>query len=317
MNKKFWNKKKILITGSTGFVGKNLKNFFLDNNKKINFKLLLPSRKQLNLLYLNLVEKYFSKHKPDYVIHLAGKVGGINANRLKPAEFFYENVVMNTNVIHACHKFKVIKILSLGAGCAYSDKLKQPLKESDLWYDLPNENLIGYSIAKRLLSLQSDLYNKQYIFNSIILLPANIYGPYDNFDVKYSSVMPSLIKKVLEAKKNKNKFVEVWGDGSSTREFIYVFDLCKIIIEAMEKLHGSKTLNVGSGQNTSIKSLIKIIIKLANYTGSINWNIKMPSGQKSRLFNKKSFRQNLSFSQFTPLEDGILNTINYCKKLKK
>ncbi len=314
MKKNFWINKKILITGSNGFVGKNLHNYLNYYLKNLKCKILIPNKNLLNFLNKKSVDFFFRKNKPDYVFHLAGKVGGINANRLQPANFLYENLLINTNILHACNVYKVKKVISLGAGCAYADKLKQPLKEKDLWTGLPNYNLLGYSISKRVLSLQSELYNKQYKLNSVVLLPANIYGPYDNFDSSFPSVMPSLIKKFIYAKKKNLKQIEVWGDGSASREFVYIDDLILVMVEAMEKINSYKTINVGSGKNYKIKTLVKILKKITNFEGEVYWNKNMPTGQKNRLFDKKLYNSLLNFRKFTDLEAGIKKTVDwYCE----
>jgi len=318
LNYKFWRNKKVLITGAHGFVGKNLLEELKNFQKIVDFKILYPSRKQLNLIDQKKTNNYFLRNKPDIVLHLAGKVGGIGINKEKQGDFFYENILMGVNILHSSMLNKVKKIICLAAGCGYPEKLKPPFKEVDFWQGLPDENSLGYSMAKKNLIIQSWVYKKQYNLNSVVLIPANIYGPYDNFNLKTSHVVPALIKKFINAKINKKQKVEIWGDGSASRELLFVKDLVAVILNAAEKVNECGPFNVGTGVETKIKDLIKNIQKILNFENSkIYWKKNMPNGQKRRRYNMSNYNKRFIFKNFTKLNKGLKFTIDwYFKNLK-
>jgi len=312
LNPKFWRNKKVLITGAHGFVGKNLLDELLKFQKKINFKILYPKKKQLNLIDQNKTNNYFLKNKPDIVLHLAGKVGGIGINKKKQADFFYENILMGVNILHSSMIHKVKKIICLAAGCGYPEKLKPPFKEDDFWKGLPDQNSMGYSMAKKNLIIQSWAYKKQYNLNSVVLIPANIYGPHDNFNLQTSHVVPALIKKFITAKVKKINQVEIWGDGSASRELLFVKDLVSVILNATEKVNECGPFNVGTGTETKIKDLIKNIQQILNFKNSkICWKKNMPNGQIRRRYNMNNYNKIFGFKNFTNLNDGLKFTIQW------
>ena len=227
----FWKGKKVLITGAHGFVGKNLMGLLNEKSNEEEFEILSPTRRDLNLTNEKQVAEYFWTHKPNVVLHLAGKVGGIGANKAKPADFFYENIMMGTLVMHYAYANGAEKVVALAAGCGYPKMLPAPYTEEDFWKDLPDENSIGYSMAKKNLIIQSWTYREQYGFNSVILLPANLYGPHDNFDLETSHVVPALIRKFIEAKDRGDNQVVVWGTGAASREFLYSLDTAQAILD--------------------------------------------------------------------------------------
>ncbi len=307
MNKKFKNK-KILITGGEGFLGKNLKAKLKEKKYK---NITIVSHKNFNLILTQDVKKMFKKYKPQIVFHLAAAVGGIGINKINPGKFFYENAMMNLNVIHEAYIHKVEKIISTGSVSSYPMKISLPLKEKNLWDGYPGEINSSYGIAKRLIHSQSLSYEKQYKFKSILLLLTNLYGPLDNFNPKTSHVIASLIKKFLEAKIKNKKQVVVWGNGKATRDFCYVEDITEGLIQTAEKYNSTQPLNLGSGKQVSIKKIAKIIKKLINYKGSIKWDPNKPVGPKKRFLSIKNAKKKIGFRAKTSIENGLKKTINW------
>lgn len=310
MNLKFWNNKRVLITGSKGFVGSNLMNFM--NKKKFNFKIFTPDRKKLDLCNQKQVNFFFKKYRPDIVLHLAAKNGGVGTNIKFQADFLYENLLINTLVFEACKKYKVKKLIALSAGTSYPKNVSIPIKEKNFWDGLPNESHMGYSIAKRTLDTMSKTYRSQYRLNSTILIPSNLYGPKDNVSADKSTVCGALIHRFLNNNK-KNETVDIWGDGSATREFLYVGDLVKIIIETAERINISGPINVGTGKRISIKNLVSILARNIQFKGFINWDKTKPSGQKNRVFNISLFKKLYKFKNFTEFERGMKDTLKWFK----
>lgn len=306
--------KKIFITGSYGFVGKNLINSLRKIQRQYNFDLINPSKSELNLTNQIDLEAFFKKEKPNYVIHLAGKVGGIGINKQKPAEFFLDNILMGTFIIDFSYKYGVEKIVSLAAGCGYPDNLTPPYKEEDFWSGLPDDNSLGYSMAKKNLIIQSWSYEKQYNFKSIVLLPSNLYGPYDNFNLDTSHVVPALIRKVFEAKMQSKDEIMVWGTGSASREFLHVDDMVEAILLALIKVNSTGPYNIGTGEETMIKDLLKVLISKIGYKGKVNWDKSKPDGQIRRYYDTEKFRKVTGFKNKYSLEKGLENTLNWYSK---
>lgn len=303
---KFKNK-KILVTGANGFVGSNLVNEL----KVQGFtNLLTPSSKELNLINQLEVEKYFDENKPEVVLHIAGLVGGIAANKANPGEFFYNNAMVGINVMHYAYKNGVEKVVALAAGCGYPKSIPVPFTEEDFWNGFPDENSYGYSLAKKNLIIQGWAYKQQYGFNSTVLIPANLYGPYDNFHLENSHVVPALIRKFITAKDENLPSVEVWGTGKATREFLFVDDTVRAIIDAMACTEVGP-YNLGTGVETSVKELIETISKLVGYGGQIVWNSNRPDGQPRRFYDMTKFKEAFGYVPSTSLEDGLKKTIDW------
>ena len=299
----YWENKKVLITGGHGFVGNNLVELFKKKQETENIELLVPNRKDCDLTKEIQVENYFNTHKPDVVLHLAGKVGGIGANKAAPGDFFYQNIMMGTLVCE--------KVVALAAGCGYPKLLEVPYSEEDFWRDLPDENSIGYSMAKKNLIIQSWTYREQYGFNSVVLLPANLYGPHDNFNLETSHVVPALIRKFIEAKERGDKQVVVWGTGAASREFLYSQDTAQAIIDMAERVNESGPFNLGTGVETTVKELVETIGQLTEFNGEIVWDTSKPDGQPRRFYDMSKFENALGYVPSTTLKEGLQKTINW------
>lgn len=313
MNKKFRNK-KILITGGNGFLGRAL----LKKLKQLKcVKIFTPSRKKFNLLIDTDVQKMYAFYKPNIVFHLAAAAGGIGINKLNPGKFFYENIIINVNVIHNAYLNKVEKIISTGSVSSYPHNAKIPFNEDDIWNGFPEDTNSSYGIAKRMIHAQSLSYKKQYKFKSILLLLTNLYGPNDNFHPKSSHVVASLIKKFFLAKKKKLKLVEVWGDGSVTRDFCYVDDAADGIILAAKKYNKVDPLNIGSGKEISIKELAILIKKIVGYNGKIKWLKNKPTGPARRYLDISKAKKMINFRNKVNLQNGLKLTIDWFEKNQK
>ena len=307
----YWKNKKVLVTGGAGFVGKNLINQL---NKKRCKEVFISTIEEFDLTNEEIVDKLFKQFKPEVVIHLAGKVGGISANKAAPGDFFYENIMMGSLILEYAKRNNVEKTVALAAGCGYPKFLDVPYKESDFWSGLPDENSIGYSMAKKMLIIQSWTYREQFGFDSTILLPANLYGPYDNFNLDTSHVVPALVRKFVEAQINKEKEVIVWGSGTATREFLYSEDTAGVILDITEKITESGPFNLGTGLETSIKELIELIKKLTGFKGEIVWDRSKPDGQPRRYYDMTLLKEKLGYIPNTPLEKGLSKTIDWYRE---
>ena len=302
----FWKDKKTLVTGGHGFVGHAV----LEELKKLNCtQLIAPKKQECDLTIESNVKDLFSSTTPEIVIHLAGKVGGILANKTTPAEFFYKNLMMGTLVLEYARLNNVKRLVALAAGCGYPKHLKVPYKESDFWNELPDENSIGYSMAKKMLIIQSWTYREQYGFNSSVLLPANLYGPHDNFHLRNSHVVPALVRKFVEAVESGDEEVVVWGSGKASREFLYVGDTAHAILKVVEKFNESGPLNLGTGVETSVKVLVDTVVKLTGYEGKVVWDSTKPDGQPRRYYDMSLYKEKIGSVPNTPLDTGLKKTI--------
>lgn len=303
----YWNGKKVLVTGAHGFVGQNLMALLDEKDCQV----LAPTRSELDLTNESQVKRYFLTHCPQIVLHLAGKVGGIAANKAAPGEFFYDNIMMGTLVMEYARQAGCEKVVALAAGCGYPKHLPVPYTEEDFWKDLPDENSIGYSMAKKNLIIQSWTYREQFGFNSVVLLPANLYGPHDNFDLETSHVVPALIRKFIEARNNNSDTVTVWGTGQASREFLFSEDTAQAILDMAEHIDESGPFNLGTGTETTIKELIETIKTLTGFEGDIVWDTSRPDGQPRRFYDMSKFREALGYVPSTSLRDGLIKTIKW------
>jgi GDP-L-fucose synthase len=311
LNKSFFKNKRILLTGSGGFVGTHLIKALL--SKGVQSELLAtPRRKDYDL---RKEENCLRLTKDaDIVMHLAGNVGGIGYNRENPGTLFYDNITMGINLIEAARKNNVKKFVCVGTICAYPKYTPIPFKEEDLWNGYPEETNAPYGIAKKALLVMLQAYRQQYDFQGIYLLPVNMYGPGDNFNPKSSHVIAALIKKIYDAKKSNKKELVVWGDGSATREFLYVKDAAEAITLATEKYEKPDPINIGSGFEISIKELVNSIVELMDFKGKIIWDTTKPNGQPRRSLDVTKAKKEFCFKAKEKFREGLLETINWYNK---
>jgi GDP-L-fucose synthase len=304
----FWQTKRVCVTGGAGFLG----SFVVEKLKARGTKdIFIPTIEEYNLVDVNSINKMLDASKPDLIIHLAAQVGGIGANMDHPADFFYDNLMMGVQLIHEAYKRKIEKFVALGTICAYPKFAPIPFSEEDLWNGYPEETNAPYGLAKKMLLVQSQAYRQQYGFNSIFLMPVNLYGPRDNFRPESSHVIPALIKKCLEAKAANAESIEGWGDGSPTREFLYVEDAAEGILLAAEKYNKSEPVNLGSGMEISIKDLVTLIARLTGYQGKVIWNPSKPNGQPRRRLNVERAEREFGFKAQVTFEEGLKRTIDW------
>lgn len=303
--------KRIIVTGGKGFLGQHLIGKLADYNCQAIEIADLP---EYNLTNLEDVRKMFADKKPDIVIHLAAKVGGIGYNQEKPAELFYDNLIMGTQLIHEAYLHKIEKFVALGTICAYPKFTPVPFKEEDIWNGYPEETNAPYGLAKKMMLVQSQAYRQQYGFNSIFLLPVNLYGPGDNFDPRSSHVIPALIKKCFDAMDNHSDTLEVWGTGRATREFFYVEDAATAISMAADAYNKSEPVNIGAGFEISIKDLTDLIAKLSGFSGKIMWDSSKPDGQPRRLLDTNKAMKEFGFRATTDFTTGLTKTIDWYRK---
>ncbi|MCK5259525.1 MAG: GDP-L-fucose synthase [Candidatus Omnitrophica bacterium] len=309
---KFWEEKKVIVTGGAGFLGKSVVGLLKKKGCK---KIFIPRSKKCDLRRTSVIKRMFKEHAPDLIIHLAAVVGGIGANKENPGKFYYDNLIMGTQLIDQARCFNVEKFVAIGTICAYPKFTKVPFKEEDLWEGYPEETNAPYGLAKKMLLVQSQAYRQQYDFNSIYLLPVNLYGPHDNFFPQYSShVIPAVIKKCFDAKKAKKKSITVWGTGKPTREFLYVDDAARGIVLAAEKYNKSDPINIGSGFEISIKDLVDMIVKLTGFDEKVIWDNSQPDGQPRRRLDVTRAKKGFGFEAKISLEEGLKKTINWYKK---
>jgi GDP-L-fucose synthase len=303
--------KKILITGADGFLGKHLVKNLLERRKVSVGNLFLPTIKDLDLRKWEDCQK--AVQGQDIIIHLAAKVGGIGLNKEKPGELFYDNIIMGVQLMEAARQEGVKKFVAIGTICAYPKFTPAPFKEENLWNGYPEETNAPYGLAKKMLLVQAQAYRQQYGFNAIYLLPVNLYGPQDNFNSLSSHVIPALIKKVYDAQKAEQNFIEVWGTGNATREFLYVEDAAEAIILATEKYDKSDPVNLGVGYEISIMDLAELIAELMNFQGEIRWDVNKPDGQPRRILDIARAEKEFGFKAKTNFREGLQKTIDWYK----
>ena len=304
----FFKNRRFCVTGGAGFLGSVVCRKLRERGAR---DIFVPLIEKYDLVDRDSIRQMLDDSKPDVIIHLAAQVGGIGANREHPAEFFYNNLMMGVQLMHAAWQRKVEKFVAIGTICAYPKFTPVPFKEENIWDGYPEETNAPYGLAKKMLLVQSQAYRQQYGYNAIFLLPVNLYGPGDNFHPDSSHVIPALIRKCVEAREQGLPEIIAWGDGSPTREFLYVEDAAEGILLATEKYNGAEPVNLGSGYEISIKDLTNLIARLTGYTGRISWDASKPNGQPRRGLDTCRAMDYFGFKAGMPFEEGLRHTIDW------
>jgi len=307
----FWIDKRVVITGGAGFLGSYVVEKLQERGCK---NIFVPRSKDYDLTKEKSIIDLLNDTNPNMIIHLAAVVGGIGANRENPGSFFYKNLMMGVQLIEQARLHDVDKFVAIGTICAYPKYTPVPFKEEDLWNGYPEETNAPYGLAKKMMLVQSQAYRQQYGFNSIYLLPVNLYGPKDNFDPKTSHVIPALIKKCIDAVNEGKDEIVVWGTGSATREFLYVEDCAEAIVLAAEKYNSSDPVNIGSGFEISIKDLVNLISELTGFKGKIVWDATKPDGQPRRRLDTSKAEKYFGFKAKTDFREGLKKTIEWYRE---
>ena len=306
----FWPGRRVTVTGGAGFLG----SFLVEKLRQRGAEVFVPKIEEYDLVNLEAIQRMLRVAQPEMIIHLAALAGGIGANRARPADFFYINLMMGAQLMHEAWKQGVEKFVAIGTICAYPKFTPMPFREENLWDGYPEETNAPYGLAKKMLLVQAQAYREQYNFNAIYLLPVNLYGPRDNFNLQTSHVIPALIRKCIEAKERGDSQVTLWGDGSPTREFLYVEDAAEGIALAAERYNDSEPVNLGSGDEISIKALATLIARLTGYQGEIVWDTSQPNGQPRRALDVSRAEKFFGFRAQTPFEEGLRKTIAWYLK---
>jgi GDP-L-fucose synthase len=307
-NETFWASKKVVVTGGAGFLGSHIVEAL---KKRGCLNIFVPRSAQYDLRQLENVRRLYADTHPQVVIHAAGIVGGIGVNRARPAEFFYDNLMMGAQMLHEAWRAGADKFVAIGTVCAYPKFTPVPFQEGNLWDGYPEETNAPYGLAKKMLLVQGQAYRQQHGFNSIYLLPVNLYGPRDNFDLESSHVIPALIRKCVEARERREDHIVVWGTGQATREFLYVTDAAEGVLLAAERYSGNEPVNIGSGMEISIRDLALLIARLTKFQGEITWDTSKPDGQPRRCLDISRAERSFGFRAKTSFEAGLQRTVEW------
>ena len=307
----FWADRKVCVTGGAGFLGSFVQETLRARGA---VDVFVPHIEDYDLTDVDNSRRMLDDAEPDIIIHLAALAGGIGANRARPAEFFYKNLMMGVPLMHEAWKFGVKKFVAIGTICAYPKFTPLPFREENLWDGYPEETNAPYGLAKKMLLVQAQAYREQYGFNAIYLLPVNLYGPQDNFNLETSHVIPALIRKMIEAQQRGDERVVLWGDGSPTREFFYAGDAAMGIVMAAERYNRSEPVNLGSGMEIRIKDLAEMIARLTDFQGEIVWDTTKPNGQPRRALDVSRAKEYFGFKAKMPFEEGLHRTIAWFRE---
>ncbi len=299
------------MTGGGGFLGRAV----CARLKAVGaHHVFVPRRRDFDLTCSGDVDRLFEESKPEVIIHLAAEVGGIGANELNPGRYFYANMAMGLHLIEASRKRGVERFVQVGTVCAYPKFCPVPFQEADLWSGYPEETNAAYGVAKRSLAVMLEAYRKQYGFNGVYLIPANLYGPHDNFDPETSHVVPAMIRRFCEAMDEERGAVTCWGSGKATREFLYVDDAADAVVRSAAMLNDSDPINIGTGHEISICDLGDLIAKLTGFRGQVEWNIRRADGQPRRMIDTQKAKQLLGWTASTPFDQGLKRTITWWRE---
>ena len=300
--------RRVVVTGGAGFLGR----FVVDKLKAFrDVEVFVPRSRDYDLVQADQVKRLLSDTQPDMVVHLAAVVGGIGHNQKNPGRFFYDNLMMGTQLIEESRLSGVKKFVAVGTVCAYPKFTPVPFKEDDLWNGYPEETNAPYGLAKKMMLVQAQAYRQQYGFNAIFLLPANLYGPGDNFDLETSHVIPALVRKCVEARRAGAKSIDAWGSGNVSREFLYVEDCADGVVRAAGHYDAGKPVNLGNGREVLIRDLVETIARLVGFSGQIKWQASKPDGQPRRQLDTRRAYEEFGFQAKTSLEDGLRRTIDW------
>jgi len=308
----YWHNQRVLVTGGGGFLGGRVVERLRSSGCR---DVLAPRSSEYDLRNGGDIERLYAAVRPTIVVHLAAVVGGIGANRERPAEFFYDNLLMGAQLLDRAWRAGIPKFVAIGTVCAYPKLAPVPFSEDDLWNGYPEETNAAYGLAKKMLLVQSQAYRQQYGYNSIFLLPVNLYGPGDNFDPRSSHVIPALIRKCVDAVEGGHQRIEVWGDGTPTREFLYVDDAAEGILLAAERYDSSDPVNLGSGIEISIADLVHRIAKEVGFTGQIVFDPSKPNGQPRRQLDVRRAAERFGFRARTPFDEGLKKTVAWYRTI--
>lgn len=305
--------KRVVVTGGAGFLGR----FVVDRLRDLrDIEVFVPRSADYDLIQGDDIQKLYADMQPDLVIHLAAVIGGIGANQKTPGTFFYENLMMGVQLIEQARLHGVQKFVALGTVCAYPKFTPTPFREEDLWNGYPEETNAPYGLAKKMMLVQAQSYRQQYGFNTIFLLPANLYGPGDNFDPEKSHVVPALVRKCIEAREQGAPFIEVWGTGRASREFLYVSDCADGVLRAAADYNESEPINLGTGKEITIAELVRLIVHLTNFRGEVRWLTDKPDGQPRRRLDVSRAIEKFGFRAQVTLEEGLRRTVEAYEKTR-
>ncbi|HYB42399.1 MAG TPA: GDP-L-fucose synthase [Candidatus Methylomirabilis sp.] len=310
----FWRDKRVVVTGGAGFLGSVVVDALMQQGCPAPF---VPRSRDYDLRRETDIARLLREARPELVVHLAAVVGGIGANRESPGRFFYDNLMMGVQLMEQSRLAGVTKFVAIGTVCAYPKFVPVPFREDDLWDGYPEETNAPYGLAKKMLLVQSQAYRQQYGFNSIFLLPVNLYGPGDNFDPRTSHVIPALIKKCVDATEAGHQEISVWGAGTATREFLYVDDAALAIVLAAERYDGAEPVNVGAGHEISIRDLVGLIAGITGFMGRIAWDTSKPDGQPRRMLDTSRAATSFGFVAKTPFEEGLRRTVEWYRRSRQ